>query len=404
MGTLMNSKERILCTLDRQETDRVPIAMRGLEPLDHLWGGKKNLFERSRVLRDKFGIDDFLFLRHCWPYSKEVREEIEWDKWGENNDPLLISKYHTPAGTLSTRVVMTNDYHAERLFLGADALMPRSVERLIKELDDIQKLKYLLPNPSECDTAEWDSQMSSYVQFGREEGFPIGLYIPSFSGFSMKNIGTTEIVMKAMDSDPLVEGIFDAYLEWALQWIEYAATFEPDVVYHSGYLESTDFWSPELFRKYFAPRQKKLSRKAHQCGMKYINYITTGINALIDDLSGLGIDALYGWDPVPPGDADIHKLKNVLGNEMVFWGGISPTMTIERGTAGQVREAVRELIDVFASDGGYILCTGGSVYFEAQVGMGGETWKGTPEDSRAYNNLMTLFEAGLEYGKHSLKI
>ncbi len=65
----MNSKERIIRTLDRQETDRVPIAMRGLEPLDHLWGGKKNLFERSRVLRDKFGIDDFLFLRNDWPYS-----------------------------------------------------------------------------------------------------------------------------------------------------------------------------------------------------------------------------------------------------------------------------------------------------------------------------------------------
>ena len=137
--------------------------------------------------------------------------------------------------------------------------------------------------------------------------------------------------------------------------------------------------------------------------MKYINYITTGIDALTEEFKGLGIDAIYGWDPVPPGDADIRKLKSVLGGEMAFWGGVSPTMTLERGSADDVKEAVRELIDGRAPGGGYILCTGGSVYFEEQAGMGGETWKGTPEESKAYKNLMAMFETGLEYGKYPIK-
>ncbi len=60
-------------------------------------------------------------------------------------------------------------------------------------------------------------------------------------------------------------------------------------------------------------------------------------------------------------------------------------------------------LKIFVSPGGYILCTGGSVYFEEQAGMGGETWKGTPEESKAYKNLMAMFETGLEYGKYPIK-
>lgn len=396
---MMTSKERILRTLDRQETDRVPIAMRGMEPMNHLW---TSWFERAVMLRDRFGIDDFLYKDFIWQYAKEVREERRWETWGKDENPLLVTTYHTPAGPLTTRVVMTEDFHVERLTLSADQLMPRSVERLLKDRSDLEKLKYLLADPAACDVRQFDERMQSYVDFGNEEGFPIAVTVPSFSGIAMKNIGINEILMSAMDDDPWVDEVFDLYLEWALKWMEYGARFGPDIAYHSGYLESTDFWSPGLFRRYFAPRQKRLADRAHALGMKYINYITTGIDALTEEFRGLGIDALYGWDSIPPGDADMARLKSVLGNEMAFWGGISPSVTVERGTPEEVRRAVKQAIEILAPGGGYILCTGGSVFFEEQAGLGGARWQGAPEESVAHKNLLTLFEAGLEFGVHPI--
>jgi len=396
----MTSRERILCALNRQEPDRVPIAMRGLEPLCHLW---RNPFERALMLRDRFGIDDFLYARKAWPYGREVREERRWET-GAEGKPILSTTYRTPAGPLTLRVVMTEDYNVDRVHLAADQLMPRSVERLIKDRDDLPRLQYLLADPAECKIPDWDETVRRYVEFGRREGFPVGVYIESFSGTPMKLVGPTELVMLAVENDPLVDEILDLFTDYCLKWIDYAARFGPDIVYHSGYLESTDFWSPELFRRYFAPRQKLLAERAHAHRMKYVNYITTGLDALTEEFRGLGIDCLYGWDPVPPGDADMRRLKCVLGGEMAFWGGISPTMTVERGTEEDVRSAVREAISTMAPGGGYILCTGGSVYFEEQAGIGGAKWQGAPESSRAYKNLLTLFRTALEYGRYPIGV
>ena len=401
MAASMTSRERIMAALSVEEPDRVPIAMRNMEPMNHLW---QDRLERAVILRDRFGIDDFLTVGHAWLYDPTVEEVCEWKTWEEKGYPLLVTDYKTPAGTLHAEVAMTGDYHTERIRLDADQLVPRMVERTIKDRDDVEKFRYLIPDPVQCDLAAWDEDARRTVEFARREGIPVAVVIPSVSGIAMKNVGVMEIVTRAMDGDPMVEELLGVLTEWALQWVDYGARFEPDIIYFSGVYESTDFWSPGLFRKLFAPMHRKLTERAHSHGTKYINYITTGIDGLTEEFKGLGIDALYGWDPVPPGDADMPKLKRVLGDEMAFWGGISPTWTVERGSEEDVRSAVRECIRILAPGGGFILCTGGSVFFEEQAGLGGEKWDGKPEDSRAYRNLQVLFEAGLEYGEYPLKV
>jgi len=401
MPTTMTCKERVLAALSLEEPDRVPIAMRGMEPLAHLWKGN---FHRARVLRDRFGIDDFLYTTYKWTYDPAVEETREWKTYGEKNDPLLVTEYRTPAGVLHNEVVMTDDYHVDRLYLQADQLMPRMVVRTLQDGDDVEKFRYLLPDPSACDLPRWDETMRELVAFGREEGFPTGLYVPSPSGIAMKNMGALDLVMRAADDDPMVPQALGALTEWALKWIDYAAQFEPDIIYHSGVYESTDFWSPGLFCRLFAPIHRKIAERAHAHGMKYINYLTTGIDALTEELKGLGIDAIYGWDSTPPGDADMCKLKRILGDEMAFWGGLSPTWVVERGTEQQIRAAVKEHISVLAPGGGYILCTGGSVFFAERAGLGGKKWDGDPEESQTYRNLLTLFEAGLECGRYPLAV
>ncbi len=400
MSATMTSKERVLTALSLEEPDRVPIAMRAMEPLNHLWSDP---FERALILRDRFGIDDFLVVAFPWIYPPSVEEKTTWQTYGEQNDPLLVTEYHTPAGVLRNSVRMTDDYHVERLNLEADQLMPRMVDHTIKDAADVERFRYLLGTPDQRDRRHWEEQLQAYVEFGRREGFPVALYVPSASAIAMKNIGTLEMVIRAMDGDAMVQELLDALTQWALAWIDHAARLEPDIIYYSGVYESTDFWSPTLFRRFFAPIHKSLSKRAHAHGLKYINYITTGIDGIMYELRGLGIDAIYGWDSTPPGDADIHRLRDVLGGEMAFWGGISPTFVVERATPKRVREQVRDHIAVLAPGGGYILCTGGSVFYEERAGLGGDTWGGQPEESRAYNNLFTLFEAGLEYGRFPIE-
>ncbi len=404
MPASMTSRERIMAALSRQEPDRVPIAMRGMEPLNHLWNDP---FERVMVLRERFGVDDFLYLSYAWVYEPCVVENRQWKTYGDHNQyPLLVTDYHTPAGTLHAEVFMSDDYYTDRLNLEADQLVPRMVVRTIHDCDDVEKFRYLLAAPEACDLEAWRDTMQRYIDFGRQQGVPVGLYIPSVSGIAMKNVGPLEIVMRAMDGDRMVLELLDALTDWALRWIDYGARFKPDIIYYSACYESTDFWSPALFRRLFAPVHRQLAHRAHAYGMKYIIYMTTGVEGLIEQFKGLGVDALYGWDSTPPGSAgfDISRLKQVLGDEVALWGGISPTFVVERGTTQQVREDVRRHIQALAPGGGYILCTAGSVYFEDEAGFSGKKRNGTPHTSRAYRNLLTLFQAGLEYGRYPIAL
>ena len=217
MAKEMTSRDRILAALSLKEPDRVPIAMRRMEPMEHLW---KDRFERALFLRDRFGIDDFITVGHAWPYDPSVKEERTWKTWGEKAYPLLVTDYQTPAGTLHAEVMMTEDYRVDRLRLDADQLVPRMVDRPIKGRDDVARFRYLLGDPTCCNLAAWDETVRNHVAFGRSEGFPIGFYMPSISGIAMKNIGVLEIVVRAADGDPLVEELLDALLEWTLQWLD----------------------------------------------------------------------------------------------------------------------------------------------------------------------------------------
>ena len=56
-------------------------------------------------------------------------------------------------------------------------------------------------------------------------------------------------------------------------------------------------------------------------------------------------------------DIDIYEAKKVLGDRVCIRGNLPGTM-LQFGTPGQVRDYVRELIDVLGRDGGLIVDTG----------------------------------------------
>jgi uroporphyrinogen-III decarboxylase len=55
---------------------------------------------------------------------------------------------------------------------------------------------------------------------------------------------------------------------------------------------------------------------------------------------------------------DPRALKQRYGDRLVFWGGgVDTQKTLPFGTPDQVRDEVRERIEIFAKGGGYVFCT-----------------------------------------------
>ena len=78
---------------------------------------------------------------------------------------------------------------------------------------------------------------------------------------------------------------------------------------------------------------------------------------MIDDLIGVGIDALH---PIDPTCMDIFEVKKKYGDRLTLIGNVSNELLMQ-GTPEQVAERTKELIKVMAPGGGYMLSSGNSV-------------------------------------------
>ena len=123
-----------------------------------------------------------------------------------------------------------------------------------------------------------------------------------------------------------------------------------DMVVQRGWYSSTDFWSPELFRRFVLPHLKDLVALVHQAGLCFAYTMTTGIMPMLEMLEEADIDLLYFIDPVQD-NVDLRVLKKQLGGKFALAGGVSSSLTLKRGSPEEIRKAVYNTVEVLGPSG-----------------------------------------------------
>ncbi len=99
--------------------------------------------------------------------------------------------------------------------------------------------------------------------------------------------------------------------------------------------------SPELWRKFFAARYRRLCDEAHRCGIDVIFHSCGNVTAIVGDLIDAGVDVI---DPLQPEAMDLQEIAREYGGKVAFCGGISD-QELAVFTVSQVRDHVRRTID-----------------------------------------------------------
>lgn len=155
--------------------------------------------------------------------------------------------------------------------------------------------------------------------------------------------------------------VFERQCEIGLKNIEKLAAAIGDkvqVVFVSGTDFGTQrgpFISPQTYRDLYKPFQKAINDQIHKLTRwKIFIHSCGGIYPLIPDMIEAGFDVL---NPVQCSaqDMDPQRLKNEFGDQLVFWGGgVDTQKTLPFGTPEEVYNEVRQRIDIFAANGGYV--------------------------------------------------
>jgi Uroporphyrinogen decarboxylase (URO-D) len=112
------------------------------------------------------------------------------------------------------------------------------------------------------------------------------------------------------------------------------------------------------YRSLFLPYQKRVNGWIHRhTNWKTFMHCCGGIAPLLDAVVEAEFDILNPVQCSAKG-MDARALKQNYGDQLVFWGGgVDTQKTLPFGKPQEVRDQVRERIEIFGAGGGFVFCT-----------------------------------------------
>ena len=146
--------------------------------------------------------------------------------------------------------------------------------------------------------------------------------------------------------------------------------------------QSGPLFSPKFYRRVVRPRQQRVIDTIKKHTTAKIWYHTCGdCSQYIPDLIEMGVDILNPVQISTRG-MDPKTLKEKYGRDIVFWGGgIDSQHVLPFVTPDQIKEHVKQNLDIFKPGGGYMF----NNVHNIQAGV-------PPE------NIVALYEAAYEFG------
>jgi len=354
----MNSRERLLTTLNHSEPDRVPFDLGstqvtgihlaayrnlrqalGLPPVEaQLCDYIQQLALPDDDVIERLGVDVrglFPFNSHNWNVHEEDAGQywVYHDEWGITHrrakpDGLYYSIVQVPLGgpELSAQDIENHAW--------PDVADPRRIAGL-RELAE----RY-------C-----------------RDGYAVVLKSPFAGIFEMAQriVGMENCLMMMAADKKLVGELFDKLLELKLAFWDLALPQLADVVdvvaeFDDYGAQSSQLISPRMFRQQLKPRLKILFDRLRQLAPNARRFFHScgNVRPLLSDFIEIGVEIL---NPVHTRAAGMEPaaLKRDFGAALVFWGGGVDTQgALPTGTPQEVKDDVRRNIEALAPGGGFV--------------------------------------------------
>ena len=369
----MNSRERILKTLNHEEPDRVPFdlagstwtgitntayqnlrAHLGLDPLEPEWSDviQQIVIPEEKIL-DELGVDTrgvFPITSHNDDVYSKLKDRGEY--WEYSDEWSFV--HHFPK----------NGYWFSL------------VESPMEEVDCAQEdIIEDFSWPDAGNKRRFAGLREKAIEFRNQDklvmtkGLCAGIFEMQQRVRGMTN-AMTDSMLYPENADKLAGKLADLKIEF---WDE-ALNELGDVVDIVG--EGDDYGtqqsqliSPDQFRTDYKPHFARVLSfiKEKAPGVKLIFHSCGNVRPFIPDLIEMGVDILNPVHITATG-MEPYQLKKDFGSSISFWGGgIDTQQVLPHGTESEISDHVRSNLDALAPGGGYVFCTVHNIQAEVPV-------------------------------------
>ncbi len=299
-------------------------------------------------------VNDYYNL-HGLPVRYDPRVTVkEWLERQPGEDvPVMVKEYHTPGGVLRTEVRQTRDWRwGNHVPLFDDYLVPRTKKYLVTGPEDLEGLHYLLAPLSDAEIAAFRTEAEPALAQARQHGLLVAGGWGAAADVVAWLTGFENMIVLAAEQPDFMRALLGLVADWNRRRLEVLLAAGIGLYLKRIFYESTDFWSPRLYREFLQPILQADVALAHQAGARVAGMMTTGTLPLVDALVEAGLDAIVGIDPLV---TDLAAIKGKAAGRIALWGGVNGYVTVEEKGEEEVRAAVRQAVATLGPSGGFIL-------------------------------------------------
>lgn len=349
----MTNKERVLKTLNQEETDRVPFFYWGVPEFTEKMMSHLGFTSRDQLL--EYLDVDFRWIEPNYIGPSLINKNTKKDIWGIEyslegrgdlkswnisksplkgiTDPAVLCDYPWPTTELFDFSVLESqiEKYKDYAIMTAPGYSSPGLFRIIQRL------------------------------VGNEDFVNVMMYHPKFFNVLVNKVSDFYI--------SFIEEFFNVVGD-KVDFIRLSDNFGSQ----DGLIVSTEIWQEivkPVYEKYLEiPNKHKVKVYMHSCG---------GVRKLLPEFISLGADVL---DPIQTRAAGMSPqgLKKDFGRFISFSGGLDEETLLRKGTPARVKEGVKELLDIMAPEGGFILGPANKFIIETPV-----------------ENVIAMYEAAREW-------
>lgn len=341
----MTARERFLNCNKFKPVDRVPNHELGI------WGQTHDRWISegmpSHAIRESwfdgneyFGLDRREFIHvNLWMipgFDYEVLEETERYVIARNGEGV-ITKALREGTAHGTRMSMDQ-------YLKFPVETPEDFEAMKRRYEPSHPLRY---------PTYWESRCVGWAC--RDHPICLGVNCAMGLYSNLRRwMGTENLSLAFYDQPGLVHEMVEFVADFTMETL-HRALHDVEIDYFNYFedfaCKGGPLFSPDIFRKFFAPHYRRLNEFLSEHGVSIISLDSDGnTEVLIPQFIDVGINV--HWPLEVASDMDPVKLSAQYGRDMAFWGGIDKR-EIAKGPEA-IRQEVMKKIPPLVEKGGYI--------------------------------------------------
>lgn len=170
---------------------------------------------------------------------------------------------------------------------------------------------------------------------------------------AMRGLQSWMLDLTAPDKAELIHRLLRYCAQVSEQFIRLMAETGADMVSNGDSPAGPELVSPQLYREFALPYERRLAECAHSLGKPYALHICGKTDRILKEMVSTGADALeldY--------KTDVRLARETLRGRATFIGNLDPSGVVALGAPEAVAQETRRLLEVFAGEPRFILNAG----------------------------------------------